>query len=228
MDLTNPIILKLLSYWTKQTVCFDWACEEGHLDVVQYLVSQNITTTRGFVIACEKSHIEIVKFLIEKRVYGSHDIGHPYQLLHNNVEHAKTVIDVMPDIMKYHALQRAAYTNNLRLCQLLCESGVTIDDTILSNAQSPKLIQYLIDQLSDPWDLLYELSGLKTGFALYSCFFSQYVPAYIPILLDDPRVYSKDLDPLIRVCRNEEMKNLLIVAQNKVDSFKYNKIKEEL
>jgi hypothetical protein len=72
------------------------------------------------------------------------------------------------------------------------------------------------------------LSGLKAGFALYSCFFSHNIPPYIPILLDDPRVYSKDLDPLIRVCRNEEMKNLLIVAQNKVDSFKYNKIKEEL
>ncbi len=228
MDLTNPIILKLLSYWTKQTVCFDWACEEGHLDVVQYLVSQNITTTRGFVIACEKSHIEIVKFLIEKKIYDFNDIVLPFKLLKTNVQLARIIINIMPDDMKSRALQSAAYANNLQVCQLLCEYNVKIDDTILRAATDPKIIQYLIDQLSDPWDLLYELSGLKIGYIPYSCFIHHNIPPYIPILLDDPRVYSKDLDPLIRVCRNEEMKNLLIVAQNKVDSFKYNKIKEEL
>ena len=213
----EPIFQKLFSYMTETSSCFDWACSQGHLDVVQYLYDKGVRPVCGFLYAYNGNHANVFRFLISKGFNRVSSELTNYSILSQKSEEVQFLtVDILSDVWKSTIFGTAYIDQNKKLCQYMCERGFNPTETLLCHRDlnGKEFIEYI----PDPYNLLKNIVGRV------------YPDDFIHIitwLLDDQRVYSKDLEPIIQSCKDSKIIELLTRAQYKVDGFKYNKIKDE-
>jgi hypothetical protein len=211
----EPIFQKLFSYMTETSSCFDWACSQGHLDVVQYLYDKGVRPVCGFLYAYNGNHANVFRFLISKGFNRVSSELTNYSILSQKSEEVQFLtVDILSDVWKGSIFAFAYVDQNKKLCQYMCERGFDPTATLVQY-QTVLNGKEFIEYIPDPYNMLKNIVGQR-GFE-----------NLITWMLDDSRVYSKDLEPVIQSCKDSKIIELLTRAQYKVDGFKYNKIKEE-
>ena len=136
------------------------ASEEGHLEIVKWLVDNGVTgLDAALIVAADKGYLQILKYLVTRgaNVHAKDDQALGYASRNGNLEIVKVLVELGADVdaFKGYALRMAA-NGHLAVVKYLVENGADIhmmgDEALITAAYNRKLavLKYLVRQGANP------------------------------------------------------------------------------
>lgn len=156
LDIVKHLVSKGVNVNEEDTVSLKYACEYGHIQIVDFLIKNNanINDSLGIVVACEKGFIDIVKLLIDNGAKIEECLK--YACKSGNLNLVKYLIEQKEvDVNEDNTLSLcyACKYNYIEIVKYLIEKNANIDDSYaMINAclhGYDDIVQLLIDNGGD-------------------------------------------------------------------------------